>query len=95
MSAPLPDAARLALCGGVAAYLLGHAGFALRMVGELEREKLAVAAALIVLYAVAGGLSAWALAVAVAALMGALCVAETEWMQRVLSKGGREASSVR
>jgi low temperature requirement protein LtrA len=95
VSAPLPDAARLALCGGVAAYLLGHAGFALRMVGELEHEKLAVAAALLVLYAVAGGLAAWGLAVAVAAVMGALCVAETESVRRVLTKGRREASAVR
>jgi low temperature requirement protein LtrA len=95
VSAPLSDAARLALCGGVAAYLVGHAGFALRMVGELEHEKLVVAVALLVLYAVAGGLPAWALAVAVAALMGALCVAESEWAQRVFSRTGREASTVR
>ncbi len=95
VSVPLPEAARLALCGGVATYLLGHAGFALRMVGELEHEKIAVAAALLVLYAVAGGLAAWALAVAVAALMGALCVAESEWARRVLTKGGREASAAR
>ena len=70
VSAPLPEPARLALCGGVALYLVGHAAFALRMVGEVEYEKLAVAAALLVLYAVGGGLAAWALAVAVAALDG-------------------------
>jgi low temperature requirement protein LtrA len=32
VTAPLEDAARLALCGGVALYLVGHAAFALRMV---------------------------------------------------------------
>ncbi len=32
VTAPLPGPARLALCGGVALYLIGHAAFALRMV---------------------------------------------------------------
>ena len=83
MSAPLPEPARLALCGGVATYLVGHAAFALRMVGEVEYEKLAVAAALLVLFAVGGGLAAWALAVAVVVLVAALCVVETESARRV------------
>jgi hypothetical protein len=65
------------------------------MVGEVEYAKLAVAVALLVLFAVAGGLEAWAVAVAVAALMGALCVAESETAQRVLSGGPREASAER
>ena len=95
VSAPLPEPARLALCGGVAMYLVGHAAFALRMVGEVEYEKLAVAAALLVLFAVGGGLAAWALAVAVTALLGALCTVETESVRRVLSKDRREASAVR
>jgi low temperature requirement protein LtrA len=95
VSAPLPEPARLALCGGVALYLLGHAAFALRMVGEGEYRKLAVAAALLVLYAVGGGLAAWVLAAAVAALMGALCVIETESVARVLRRQAREASATR
>jgi low temperature requirement protein LtrA len=94
VSAPLPGPARLALCGGVSMYLVGHAAFALRMVGEVEYGKLAVAAALLALYAVGGGLAAWLLAVAVAVLLGVLCVAETESVQRALSKGRREASAV-
>jgi low temperature requirement protein LtrA len=94
VSVPLPEPARLALCGGVAMYLVGHAAFAMRMVGEVEYEKLAVAAALLVLYAVGGGLAAWVLAVAVVALVGALCVVETESVRRALSKGEREASAV-
>ena len=85
VSAPLPEPARLALCGGVATYLVGHAAFALRMVGEVEYEKLAVAAALLVLFAVGGGLAAWALAVAVVVLVAALCVVETESARRVLT----------
>jgi len=85
VTAPLPDPARLALCGGVALYLAGHTAFAVRMVGEVEYEKLGVAAALLVLYAVGGGLAAWALAVAVAVLMGALCVAETDTVREAVS----------
>ena len=43
VSAPLRDPARLALCGGVALYLVGQAAFVLRMVREVEYEKLGVA----------------------------------------------------
>jgi low temperature requirement protein LtrA len=74
---PMASAPRLALCGGVALYLLGHVGFRWRLAGALEREKLAVAIALLILYAVAGGLAAWLLAAAVAALLAALCAVET------------------
>ena len=44
-------APRLALCGGVALYLIGHVGFRWRLAGTLEREKVAVAAALLVVFA--------------------------------------------
>jgi low temperature requirement protein LtrA len=90
VGSPLPDGARLALCGGVALYLLGNASFALRMVGDLEHEKLAVAGALLVLCAVGGGLAAWVLAGVVAALLVALCLAETDAMGRVMSHTRRE-----
>jgi low temperature requirement protein LtrA len=91
VGSPMPGWARLALCGGVALYLLGNASFALRMVGHLEHEKLAVAGALLVLYAVGGGLAEDALAVAVAALMGTLCLSETEAMRRVIGHAERES----
>ena len=94
VSAPLPEPARLALCGGVAMYLVGHAAFALRMVGEVEYEKLAVAAALLVLFTLSAGLAAWIVAVAIAALVSGLCVVETESVRRALSRGRREASAV-
>jgi low temperature requirement protein LtrA len=74
---PLPDAPRLAFCGGVALYLVGHIAFALRMVGALGVEKLVVAALLLALYAVSGGLAAWALAGVVTAMLVALCAVET------------------
>jgi low temperature requirement protein LtrA len=77
VGSPLASAPRLALCGGVALYLVGHAAFRWRLAGALEREKLAVAAALLVVYAVGGGLAAWLLAAVVAALLVALCAVET------------------
>jgi hypothetical protein len=49
-----------------------------------------VAAALLGLYAIAGGIDAWVVAAAVAALMGALCAAESESVRRVLSREARE-----
>jgi low temperature requirement protein LtrA len=90
---PLPDPARLALCGGVALYLVGIASFSLRMFGEIEYQKLAVAAALLVLYAVVGGLAAWVLAAAVAVLLVALCAAESEAVRRVIRHSARETSA--
>src|SRR4051794_7304112 len=77
VGAPLHDAPRLAFCGGVALSLVGHVAFALRMVGALGVEKLVTAALLLVLYAVSGGLAAWALAGAVTALLVAMCAVET------------------
>jgi low temperature requirement protein LtrA len=73
----LAGPARLSLCGGVALYLIGHVAFRLRMVGEIGYEKIAVALALLVLYAVGGGLTAWVLAGGVTLLVAALCAFET------------------
>jgi low temperature requirement protein LtrA len=73
----LNNASRLTLCGGVALYLTAHVMFRLRLVGGVGYEKLIVAMALLVVYAVAGGLPAWALAGAVTVLVAALCVVET------------------
>jgi len=73
---PLTDAARLALCGGVALYLVAHAAFRLRMVGEVNAPELLTAAALLALYAIGGGIAAWLLVGIVAALVLALCVVE-------------------
>jgi low temperature requirement protein LtrA len=89
----LSDPARLALCGGVALYLLGNVSFAMRMVGGVEYEKLAVAVGLLALYAVGGGLAAWAVAATVAVLLGVLCAAETESVRRVISRRRGEGST--
>ncbi len=74
---PMAVAPRLALCGGVALYLIGHVGFRWRLAGTIEREKVAVAAALIVVFAISGAVDAWVLAAIVAVLMAGLCAIET------------------
>jgi low temperature requirement protein LtrA len=93
VTAALPSPARLALCGGVALYLVGTSAFSLRLLGAAPLRQLAAAGALLVLYAVGGGMPAWVVAAAVAALLGALCAAESEGLRRVMSDRGREASS--
>jgi low temperature requirement protein LtrA len=70
-------AIRLALCGGVAAYLLGHIAFRLRMTGTIGYEKVIVAGALLLFCALSGGLHGWAVAATVAALLVGLCAFET------------------
>jgi hypothetical protein len=93
VTASLPSPARLALCGGVALYLAGTAAFSLRLLGTMEYGQLGVGVALLMLYAVGGGLPAWVVAVGVAALLGGLCLAESEAVRRVIGSGGGEASS--
>jgi low temperature requirement protein LtrA len=81
------DAVRLALCGGVVAYLLGHVAFRLRMTGKVGSEKLIVAAALAILFAAGDELPGWGLAAASTALMAALCVVETVRDRRAPRRG--------
>jgi low temperature requirement protein LtrA len=76
-AAPLPAAARLALCSGVALYVAGHAAFRLRLLGELSRPKLAAAAAVIAVDLTGGGIAAWGIAALVAAILALLVVHET------------------
>ena len=75
--APLSDPARLALCGGVALYLLAHVAFGMRIAGDVGRQKLLVAAAMLLLYAVGGNLDAWVLTGIVTVLLAVLCATET------------------
>jgi low temperature requirement protein LtrA len=73
----LSDAARLALCGGLAIYLLGTVAFQLRMVGAVSYTKLAGAVGLLAVFALCGELSAlWVTALATLVL-AALCSLET------------------
>ena len=77
------DGVRLAVCGGVGLYLLGHVAFKLRMTNKIGYEKLVVAGALAILYAAGGRLSPWLLAAVITALMAALCAAETVHARRL------------
>ncbi len=74
---PLSDAGRLALCGGIAVYLLGNVAFRLRMVGAVGYAKLAGVVALLAVFALGGPLSAlWVTALATLVL-ATLCALET------------------
>src|SRR4051812_46624737 len=77
VSEPLLDSERLALCGGLALYLAGLAAFRLRLLGAWSPTRLLVAAALLVLYLVSGGLAAGAVTAIAAGLMALLCATET------------------
>ena len=86
--APLGAAPRLALCGGVALYLLGHAAFRLRLAGSANVAELAAAGLVGVVYLVASGGPAWSVGTAVAVVLGVLCLCETR-----VGRGRAPASS--
>ena len=77
VSAPMPPAGRLGLCGGVAIYLVGLAAFRLRITGERTPGKIVAAIALLALFVLGGSIPAWVIAAGIAALVGFLCVAES------------------
>jgi low temperature requirement protein LtrA len=82
---PLSDAARLALCGGLGGYLIGHAAFRLRLVGELDVDKLLAAALLLILFAAGGDVAAWGVTSLAAGVLTALCAHET-WLRPALAR---------
>ncbi len=67
---------QLAMCGGVALYLLGLAAFAWRLLGTIGRARTATAIVLFALCPIADRLASWAAALIVAFLIGALCLVE-------------------
>ncbi len=73
VGAPLHDAARLALCGGVALYLIGHAASRLRLTGRLSLEEVVAAVLLLALFGVSAQLPAWTVATLVCAVLAAEC----------------------
>jgi low temperature requirement protein LtrA len=85
---PLPLASRIALCGGVALYLAGQAGFRLRMGGRLRRAMVGGIAAVVIVFAVSAGFPAWADAAALVVVLTAL----VSWEQ---FSGQREARTSR
>ncbi len=76
ISADLAAPARLALCGGIALWMVGLVAFRLRMVGTVGWAKLCAAAACMAWFAVSGGVSAWAAAAVLAALLAVLLAYE-------------------
>jgi low temperature requirement protein LtrA len=74
---PLSEAARLALCGGLALYLVGSVAFRLRMVGAVGYAKPAGAVGLLAVFALGGGLSALWLTALATLVLALLCVLET------------------
>jgi low temperature requirement protein LtrA len=78
--AGLPIAGRLALCAGIALYLLGHLAFLVRLgvpeAAGLARGRAAAAGLLAALAALSSGLAGWALALIAASLLAALMVLE-------------------
>lgn len=75
-SDPLGTGARLALCGGVALYMLGHAAFRLRIAGVFRYGRPAAAVLALVLFAVSGSLDAWLVAAILTLIVGSLVVTE-------------------
>ena len=73
---PLADAVRLCLCGGIALYLLGHAAFRLRMLGEANRYELAATAVVMLVYLLGSDLDAWITVGLVAVILLGLSLVE-------------------
>jgi low temperature requirement protein LtrA len=73
---PLVASVRLAICGGLALYIVGHAAFVARMLGGVRFEKLAAAATLLVIYGIGDGWRAWVVVACDAAVIALLCAWE-------------------
>jgi low temperature requirement protein LtrA len=71
------EGAGLALCGGLAMFLVGNVAFRLRMVGAIGYAELTGAAALLTLFALGGALPALLITAAATFVLVALCVLET------------------
>jgi len=92
---PLSDAARLALCGGAALYLIGHVAFGLRLVGELGTDKAVAAGACLVVFLVAGESPAWATVGMLAAVLALLVASEHRLATRSRAARPRDRARAR
>jgi low temperature requirement protein LtrA len=86
-AAGLPDAARLALCGGLALYFAGNAMFRLRLVGAVANAQLAGILGMLAVYVLAANLSTLWVTALVTAVVTGVCVLE--------APGGRRADARR
>jgi low temperature requirement protein LtrA len=73
---PLTESARLALCGGVAMYLLGNVAFRLRMGGAMGYAKLAGTVGLLAVFVLGSDLSALWVETVVALVLAVMCALE-------------------
>ena len=73
----MPAAGRLALCGGIALYMLGVAGFGLRLTGRFALGRPLLALALLIVFVVGSGLAAVLLTAIICALTLGMCALET------------------
>jgi low temperature requirement protein LtrA len=76
-SEPLSDAPRLALCAGIALYLLAHAAFEVRLGARMPRDRAVAAIALLALYALTTAVAGWAVCALAAAVIASVCAWET------------------
>lgn len=83
LTATLAGPARLALCGGVALYLIAHLAFSRRLGAGVDMQRLLALPALAALYGVGAVLPGWGLATALAALLGLLFALEAARSRRV------------
>jgi low temperature requirement protein LtrA len=77
VSGDLPDAARLALCGGLALYFAGNAVFRLRLVSAVANAQLAGALGMAAVFALGGGLSTVLVLALSTAVVVAVCALES------------------
>ncbi len=68
--------ARLALCGGIALYLVGQAAFRLRLTASVSYRTLVAAAAALAVFALGSALPGWAVAACIAVVVGVLCAGD-------------------
>jgi low temperature requirement protein LtrA len=73
---PLGEAARLALCGGIALYLAGLVAFQLRLLSTLDLPHAMASLAALAVFAICGGADAWVTELALTAVMAFLVVRE-------------------
>ena len=76
-ASPLSAAARLALCGGVALYLIGHAAFRLRLAAAFSVATVCAAGACVAVVAITARRPASATSGAVALVLALLVARET------------------
>ncbi len=72
----LGDGARLALCGGIALYLVGQAAFRLRLTETVSYRTLVAAVAATSVFALGGALPGWAVAACMTVVVGVLCAGD-------------------